>query len=181
MSKAAAYRDAVRRRRSFSRDGFATLADAGFDGEYVSPIQISSGNLEGPILVAKDWFDLPSAIQNREVLLRLGYMPGIKYNNVLDLAFELAGIERADVYLTQAFHLLVPTRSYPLKVADVRASFDGITRYELLGRRPIALGTDAGNVLRHFGIEFVPAPHPSARIGSNREKAEVIAEAVRTA
>ena len=35
--------------------------------------------------------------------------------------------------------------------------------------------------LRHFGVEHITAPHPSARIGSFDDKAEQIATAIRSA
>jgi hypothetical protein len=50
-----------------------------------------------------------------------------------------------------------------------------------MGRRPIALGTDAAQVLDHFGIEHISAPHPSARIGSFDMRAALIAKAVQSA
>ncbi|WP_083195053.1 hypothetical protein [Pararhodobacter sp. CCB-MM2] len=178
MDRTAAYREAIERRRQFQLAPFRTLNDAGLDGDYVSPIQIASGNLNGPMLIAKDWFDFPSAVANRELLSQLGYMPNIKFNNVLDLALNYSAYERQSVYLTQVFHLLPPTRSYSFKVADLRNSFEAVTKYELFGRRPVALGSDASAILTSFGIPHEAAPHPSSRKGTNAERARAISEAV---
>ena len=88
------------------------------------------------------------------------------------------GLARADIYITPIFHLLTPRRSSTIPVAHARASFDAVGRHELMGRRPVALGTDSARVLRHFGVEHIGAPHPSARIGSYDARARHIAAAV---
>lgn len=169
---------AVAARRAFRLDGYVTLAEAGFDGDYVSPIQMTSGNHCGPLLISKDWLDHPSAATHRAQLLRTGYLPDTPFNRVLDLALRRAGLTRSDVHVSPAFCLLPPRRSTPLPAAHVRASFDAVVRHELMGRRPVALGHDAARALRHFGIPHVAAPHPSSRGGSYDDRAARIATAL---
>lgn len=181
MTRAEQYRDAVERRRAFSLPGYRTLAEIGFDGDYVSPVQISSGNLEGPMLITKGWFDAPSAIANRSVLLEKGYMPGIPFNHVIGRALALVGLTRADIYITPVFKLLTPVRSHPIRSSEARASFEAVTRYELMGRRPIAAGSDAAGALDHFGIEYIRTIHPSARGLNYDARAEAIARAIEAA
>lgn len=179
--RAAAFRDAIARRRAFRLPGYVTLAEAGFDGDYVSPIQLTSGNLEGPLLITKDWLDAPSARAHHAVLSRQGYLPATPFNQVLDRALALLGLARADIHVTPVFCLLVPRRSHPLPAQDARASFEAVVRHEILGRRPVACGSDAARVLRHFGVPHVATLHPSARGLSHAARAERIAEAVRRA
>ena len=154
-----------------------TLAEIGFDGPWVSPIQIISGNLTGPMLITKDWFDAPSAIKNRQVLLEQGYLPGIPFNAVLDKALSLIGLTRSDIYITPVFKLLPPKRSHSIRNADTRASFQAVTQHELLGRKPIAAGQDAIMALKHFGIPHIPTVHPSARGLDYETRASLIAKA----
>lgn len=175
------YADAIQARRDFSLPGYPTLADEGFDGEYVCPIQMTSGNLEGPMFISKDWLDAPSVRRHRAVLHQTGYLPDNPYNKVMDLVLDWLNLERADVYITPVFHLLTPQRSSTIPPAHARASFDAVGRHELKGRRPVALGHDSARVLRHFDIPHVSAPHPSARIGTFAQKAEQIASAARDA
>ncbi|MEM6305992.1 MAG: hypothetical protein AAF744_14840 [Pseudomonadota bacterium] len=178
MDLEACYRDAIARRRAFSISGYPTLADAGFDWDLVNPIHRSSGNLRGPMLISKDWLDYPSALAHRDRLQETGYLPKIPYNRVMDLALAKAGLTRAEVYISPIFHLLTPKRSSTIPVAHARASFAAVGRYELLGRRPIALGLDAARVLAQFGIAHLKAPHPSARVGNFSQRAGLIAEAL---
>ncbi|MFL4468628.1 hypothetical protein ACERZ8_01590 [Tateyamaria armeniaca] len=179
MTLAQTYQRAVAARRAFALPGYPTLAQAGFDGDYVSPIQMTSGNLTGPLLMSKDWLDAPSAERHRDQLQATGYLPTNPFNQVIDRVLGLLGLTRADIYITPIFHLLTPRRSSTIPVAHARASFDAVGRFELMGRRPVALGTDSARVLRHFGVHHVPAPHPSARIGSYDARAAQIAAAVR--
>jgi hypothetical protein len=158
--------------------GYTSLSEVGLDGEYVSPLQIVSRSFSVPVLIAYNWFDAPSAIQNRTVLQELGYMPGIPFNVVLDKALSLCGLKRSELYMTQAFHLLPGVRSGRIPFRDVEMSFDTITRYEIAGRAVVALGTDAARVCRRFSIDHVEVPHPSARTGSYEHKAAVIAAAL---
>ncbi|MEL6452546.1 MAG: hypothetical protein AAFQ19_14915 [Pseudomonadota bacterium] len=181
MSLTNAYHRAIAARRAFALPGYPTLAQAGFDGDYVSRIQLTSGNLTGPLLMSKDWLDAPSAETHKDALRRTGYLPNIPYNKVIDRVLALLRLTRADIYITPVFHLLTPKRSSTIPPAHARASFDAIGRHELMGRRPVALGTDSARVLQHFGIDHVTAPHPSARIGSYDHRADLIAQAVQAA
>ena len=70
--------DIIARRRRLQvpdeiQDQWVTLADVGFDGEWVSPIQKISNSIRGPVLVAKHWFDAESVDLNREVFECLRY------------------------------------------------------------------------------------------------------------
>ncbi|WP_415921495.1 hypothetical protein [Tateyamaria sp. SN6-1] len=181
MNRQAAYQRAITARRTFHLPGYQTLTQAGFDGPYVSPIQLTSGNLDGPLLISKDWLDAPSAHAHRAQLERTGYLPDIPYNKVMGRVLALLGLTRADIYITPIFHLLTPKRSSTIPAAHSRASFDAIGRHELMGRRPVALGNDSAQVLRHFDVDHITAPHPSARIGSYDKRAGLIADAVRAA
>ena len=136
-----------------------------------------SGNLTGPMLITKDWFDAPSAVKNRKVLLERGYLPGIPFNAVLDKALSLIGLSRHDIYITPVFKLLPPKRSHSIRSADTRASFEAVTQHELLGRKPIAAGQDAIRTLEHFGIPHIPTVHPSARGLDYETRATLIAKA----
>lgn len=172
------YTRAIAARRAFRLPGYPTLADLGFDGDYVSPIQIACGNLTGPLLISKDWLDAPSAAANRARLQKYGHLPDNPFIRVIDKALALLNLKRADIYITPVFHLLTPKRSSTIPAAHARASFDAIGRHELMGRRPVALGTDAAQALGHFGIDHAVAPHPSARIGSFDARAALIAKAI---
>jgi len=177
LDRAALYHNAIERRRAFHLPGYVSLTEAGFDGPWVSPIQITSGNLTGPMLISKDWFDAPSAFAHRPLLLQSGYLPDMPFNAVIDRMLALLGLSRADIYITPVFKLLTPTRSHPIRAADARASFDAVTQYELLGRRPIAAGGDAIRVLEHFGIPHIPTIHPSARGMDYETRATLLAQA----
>ncbi|MEM9438518.1 MAG: hypothetical protein AAGA15_15935 [Pseudomonadota bacterium] len=172
---------AITARRAFQLPGYTTLAEAGFDGDYVSPIQLTSGNPDGPMIMSKDWLDAPSAIANRAKLSRTGYLPHIPFNRVIDKALALLGLTRADIYIAPIFCLLPPRRSHALPAAHARASFEAVTRLELNGRRPVAAGHDSARVLRHFNVPHIATCHPSARGLSFDARAEQIAEALRTA
>ncbi|MEM6728822.1 MAG: hypothetical protein AAF618_10000 [Pseudomonadota bacterium] len=169
---------AITARRAFHLPGYTTLAEAGFDGDYVSPIQLTSGNPDGPMLMSKDWLDAPSARANHAVLSRTGYLPHIPFNKVLDRALALLDLRRADIYIAPVFCLLPPRRSFPLPAAHARASFEQVTSLELNGRRPIAAGSDSARVLRHFDVPHIATCHPSARGLSFDARAEMIAEAL---
>ncbi|WHZ36274.1 hypothetical protein [Sagittula sp. MA-2] len=173
--------DPIRRRRAFSLPGYKTLAEEGFDGDYVSPIQMTSGNLTGPMLISKDWLDAPSANANRAILTKQGYLPGNPYNRVIDKVLALVGLARADIYITPVFALLTAKRSSVIPAKDRRASFEAVGQYELLGRRPIALGTDAASVLRWLGIDHIETIHPSARGLTFDDRARRIAKALEAA
>ncbi|EBA08134.1 hypothetical protein [Sagittula stellata] len=173
--------DAIRRRRAFALPGYKTFAEEGFDGEYVSPIQMTSGNLTGPMLISKDWLDAPSANANRAILTKQGYLPGNHYNRVIDKVLVLAGLVRADIYITPVFGLLTAKRSSVIPAKDRRASFEAVGQHELMDRKPIALGTDAASVLRWFGIDHIETIHPSARGLTFDDRARRIAKALEAA
>lgn len=175
---ASSYDDIISKRREFSLPNYSTLADVGFDGPWVSPYQITSKSQDGPCLVAYHWLDVPSIHIHRAILAELGYLPGIKFNNVLDLALQLAGLQRNQIYVTQAFHLLPNTRSERIPSRCVDASFDAITKHELMGRKVVALGEAASGVCYHHGVKAVAACHPSARGRTNIDKAREIADAL---
>ncbi|MBJ3786548.1 hypothetical protein [Devosia sediminis] len=172
------YEEIVRKRKSFALPGYKSLFDVGLDGDYVSPLQINSRSRSGPVLVAYNWFDAPSAMQHAAVLRKYGYMPGIPFNVVMDKALAIAKMSRADIYMTQAFHLLPAGRSDSISFQDVDASFDSITRFEVEGRKVVALGGQAARACRRFGVSCLEVPHPSARIGTYDYKAELIAAAL---
>ena len=100
---AADYIKAIAARRAFRLPGYTTLAEAGFDGGYVSPIQITSGNLTGPMIMSKDWLDAPSARRHHAELSRHGYLPHIPFNRVIDRAFDLIGHTREDIYIAPIY------------------------------------------------------------------------------
>ena len=63
------YLEIIERRRALRIPGYATLSEAGFHGEYVTPYQIFSRSPDGPVLVAFNWFDFDSAVKHQEELL----------------------------------------------------------------------------------------------------------------
>jgi hypothetical protein len=172
------YQEIVERRRALRIGNYATLADVDFDVEWVTPYQISSRSITGPVFIAYNWFDVPSVNANREVLSRLGYMPNILFNRVIDHALQIVGMSRFDVYVTQAFHLLPTKRSGKISASDVDISFDAVTRHELTDRRVISLGSDADRACCRHGIKHVAVAHPSARGRTIRDKAECLAQAI---
>lgn len=165
-------------RRSFTRPGYATYAEAGVEGDYITPYHLSCGTPAGPVLISYNWLDTPTARAHRDTLSRLGMLPQMLFNRVLDLALGLAGLARGAVYLTHAFHLLPPSRSATVRASDVEASFDAITRHEIAGRPVVTLGRVAAHACTCFGILYRAAPHPSARGLSMHAKADAIAKAL---
>lgn len=169
----------VARRRAFRLPRYATLADVGLDGEYVSPLQIRANSPSGPVLLAYHWLDATTARDRAAFLREWGYLPEITFNKVVDAALGACSLTRANVYMTQAFHLLPATRSAAVPARDVDASFAAVTRYELEGRQVIALGTAAAQACKRGGV--TPARtvmHPSARGLSVEAKANVLARAI---
>ena len=128
------------------------------------------------MLVATHWLDAPSVNKHRDVLKRKGYLPHIPFNKVVTLALEQARLTRADVYVTQAFHLLPHTRSEQVPQRHIDKSFAKITRHESDGRTVIALGRVAAGACRRAGVEFIECIHPSARGKTYEYKAEELAE-----
>jgi hypothetical protein len=154
------------------------LADIDFDVSWVTPYQISAHSEDGPVLVGYSWSDAPTVRENRSILEKCGYLPGIPFNKVIDRALSLCGIARDDLYITQAFHLLTDSRSQPIPDPDVEISFDAVTRHELTGRTVIALGGSAARACRRHGIPHVAVRHPSARGLDYQERASELARAI---
>jgi hypothetical protein len=173
--------DIIQKRRDFRIPGYKTLADLGYDGDWVSPYQIISNSSQGPCLVAYHWLDAPSAEKHRSTLQSYGYLPGIPFNNVMDLALAQSGLTRTDIYVTQAFHLLPLTdRSESIPQRFVDASFDAVTRHELRDRYVVALGNAAATACKRHGIKATEVCHPSSRTnGTYANRASLISEALR--
>lgn len=175
------YKEIVQRRRDFNiaGDKYKTLTQVDFDGPWITPYQMLSRSATGPILIAYHWFDAPSIDKYRDELKKYGYMPRMMFNKVLDRALQLAGKERSDIYVTQAFHLVPSTRSAVIEREHLDRSFGEITRHELDGRRIVALGNEVSAVCKRFEIEHQAVVHPSARHLSIEDKAIVLAAAIR--
>ena len=172
------YREIVERRRALKIEPFKSLADVGFDGPWVTPYQITSNSPTGPVLVALHWLDESSILNERAKLQCLGYLPGIRFNVVIDSALGRVGLSRSDVYVTQTFHLIPRSRSEQIEGSAIRRSFDEVTRFELEGRKVIALGAAAARECARHNIEHIAACHPSRRGHSNEKNAAEIAEAI---
>ena len=172
----------IDRRRKFRIRGYKTLCDVDFDGDWVTPYQKSSPSETGPVLVALHWLDVPSVEKYRRVLKDKGYLPGIPFNNVLECALKKARMSRADIYVTQVFHLLPAKRSQRILRKHLYESFESITRHEVVGRKAIALGVDAARAFHRAGlVPFTCVPHPSARGMTVESKAAMLAEALERA
>ena len=177
------YQRNIERRRKFSLPGYKSLADVNLDGEYVTPLQIVAHSETGPCLVAYNWIDAPTAIENRDFLAKYGYLPDIAFNKVLELAFRQINIRREDTYMTQAFHLLPDERSGKIPARDVQKSFEAITLHEVRGRKVVALGTDAIMACKPFEDEYtnyVETIHPSARGMTYEQRAYAIAQDIKS-
>ena len=173
----------IKLRREFSLPRYKSLEDVNLDGEYVTPLQIAAHSKTGPCLVAYNWVDVPTAIENRDFLAECGYLPDIAFNKVLELAFRQINIRREDTYMTQAFHLLPDKRSSYIPVGDVRKSFEAITLHEIKGRKVVALGTDASLACRPFEHQYagyVETKHPSARGMTYEKRASAIAQVIKS-
>jgi hypothetical protein len=132
--------------------------------------------LRKPIVL--HWLDESSILRERPTLQDLGYLPLIRFNTVIDAALGRQGLSRSDIYVTQTFHLVPRARSERISQAAIRRSFDEVTRFELQGRKVIALGEiAAGECARHH-IEHIAVCHPSRRGYSNEQNAVEIAEAI---
>ena len=172
------YQEIIDRRRALAIEPFKSLAEVGFDGPWVTPYQITSKSAHGPVLVALHWLDESSILQEQATLQRLGYLPSIRFNTVIDAALVRQGLGRPDIYVTQTFHLIPRTRSERISQAAIRRSFDEVTRFELHGRKVVALGdTAAGECARH-NIEHIAVCHPSRRGSTNEQNAIPIADAI---
>jgi hypothetical protein len=172
------YQGIIDRRRALTVEPYKSLAEIGFDGPWVTPYQITSKSSEGPVLVALYWLDESSILRERPTLQDLGYLPNIRFNTVIDGALARQGLKRSDIYVTQTFHLVPRTRSEQISRAAIRRSFDEVTRFELQGRKVIALGDiAAGECARHH-IEHIAVCHPSRRGHTNEKNASEIADAL---
>ena len=95
----------------------------------------------------------------------LGYLPDIRFNQTLDRILASVERTRGDIYITQACHFL-PRENRRRKVPRelMKLSIEAVTRYEVEGRRVIALGREAQTALEHAHIDFLPCPHPSSSV-----------------
>lgn len=175
---AARYADIVARRRAFSLPGYDSYADAVLDGDWVTPYHLTCGNFQGPVLLTYNFLDALTARREHQTLARQGYIAAMPFNRVLDLALLKAGRQRADLYVTHAFHLLANSRSERIATGAVDASFDAIARQELAGRPVIALGLEAARQCRRHGIAHLAVPHLSARGTSFETRAAALATAL---
>ena len=171
------YQEIVDRRRALKLEPYKSLAAVGFDGPWVTPYQITSRSLEGPVLIALHWLDEPSILAERATLQSLGYLPRIRFNFVIDLALASRGLSRSDIYVTQTFHLIPRTRSERISQAAIRRSFDEVTRFELENRGVIALGAMAASECARCKIDHIAVCHPSRRGHTNETNATEIADA----
>lgn len=172
------YASIVARRRSLRIDGYMTLADVGFDGDWVTPYQMASRSMDGPVLVAQHWLDAQSIELHRTTLEQLGYLPHIRFNRTLDIALAIAGMARSSLYMTQAFQLIPLSSTERISRRAMDESFDQVTVHELTDRPVIALGAHAVRLCTRHGIEHVPSPNPSRRGHSNAENARELALAL---
>jgi hypothetical protein len=172
------YREIVERRRALKIEPFKSLADVGFDGPWVTPYQIISNSPKGPVLVALHWLDEPSILDQWSTLQQFGYLPGIRFNVVIDKALAYAGLGRPDIYVTQTFHLIPQTRSEQIAQQAVRRSFEEVTRFELEGRKVIALGATAARECARHDIKHIAVGHPSRRGSTNEKNAVELAEGI---
>jgi hypothetical protein len=174
------YREIVERRRSLSIPPFKSLAEVGFDGPWVTPYQISSNSTNGPVLLALHWLDEATIAEQRKTLQKLGYLPGIRFNQVINMALDRRGLDRSRIYVTQTFHLIPIGRSEQIPPSAIRKSFDEVTKFELTGRKVIALGEIAARECARRQIAHTPACHPSRRGYSNEQNAAEIASALQS-
>ena len=187
------YKRNIERRRRFSLPGYKSLADVGFDGEYVTPTQIEACSETGVCLVSHNWFDVKSVEEHSrnsekyQSLKEKGYDESIPFNRVLDLALNKVGIRREDTYMTQVFHLLPPSQKEPPSEEDIWKSFEAITQHEIQDRKVVALGKPAKTACIKFGIQhfaaYAHAPSPSwgfRREILDEEHAAKIANAIKS-
>ena len=149
------------------QEQWVTLADIGFDGDWVSPIQKISNSRTGPVLVAKHWLDAESADRDRAILECLGYLPHIRFNRALDRNLKSVELTRDDIYITQACHFL-PREDRWLRVPPelMELSIEAVTRHEVEGRMVIALGREAQAALKRAGVRYCACPSPSSSVAN---------------
>src|SRR5258708_3099456 len=99
----------------------------------------------------------------------------IRFNTVIDAALARQGLSRSDIYVTQTFHLVPRKRSERVSQAAIRRSFDEVTRFELEGRKVVALGSVAAAECARHTINHIAVCHPSRRGYTNVQKATEIA------
>jgi hypothetical protein len=172
------HQEIIELRRRLSIAGYKSLADVGFDGPWVTPYQISSKSPDGPVLVALHWLDEHTVKDQRTILAKLGYLPDIRFNKVIDIALKKSGLSRSDIYVTQTFHLIPLGRSESIGSAAIRKSFDEVTQYELRGRKVIALGDVAARECQRQNIKHLAVCHPSRRGHTHEQNAIEIADAI---
>lgn len=147
------------------RRKFGRLRDAGWGEHWISPIQETSHDPTGPVVMGSHWLDVEGAEERRaDVEHYGGYLPDMPFNRVLDLALWHARLTRRDIYITQACHLMPlgdgngPQARVPPRLW--RPSFDRVTRYEIGDRPVLALGAYAQEVCRRNDVRYLPFPHP---------------------
>lgn len=166
----------IARRRTFRSPGFVTLADVGMDGDWVSPIQKTSGSPTGPVLVGKHWLDADSVEPNRDELAEHGYLRTIPFNRIIDEALDRRALQRSSVYITQAFHLLPEGRKRSRRVPhrEMVRCVEEVTRHELEDRAVIALGCEVQAALHNAGCRrFIKCCHPSARLSKEHKVSDL--------
>ena len=155
------------------QERWVTLADVGFDGDWVSPIQKTSNSTKGPVLVAKHWLDAASVDRHRAILERCGYLPKSPFNRALDRILTSVGLKRGDIYITQACHFLPrQDRRQQVPSALMKLSIEAVTRHEVEDRMVIALGVEAQTALQRSGFHPVACPHPSSSVAGRLGKLE---------
>ena len=145
----------ARRRGLVAPPGYATLADVGLDGPWVTPPQMSSRSPDGPVLLAWHFLGAGDARWEREAILADGgYSAHRGFNVVLDMALGKADLGRSDVYVTQLFHLLTcrGTSFSKVPAALIDESWERVTRYEVQDRVVVALGRRAESTYRRERI-----------------------------
>ena len=170
-------------------DGYKTLNYAGLDkeeDEWVTPPQMTSDSHDGLVLVAKDFLSFEKARDKSKRIRRYGgYLPELGFNKVLDCALCRAGLSRENIYLTQVVHLLpcgTASKNHRKEVAG--DSFEKVTAHEIRGRVVVALGDLA---IRYCCSSTAAAKrvfktiHPSARRGTEEERAQKIADKLKMA
>lgn len=156
------YAEIVDLRRELKIDGFKTLGDVGCDGHWITPYQKISCSDSGPVLLARSWFNAADVALHQNTLQRLGYLPTLKFNQIMDAALHKAGMARSNIYLTQVLLVLPPDETYKIRQKDYDRSFDAVTRFELEGRNVIAIGSVAKAMCEKYQISYRHVISPSA-------------------
>jgi hypothetical protein len=100
------YQEIIERRRAPVIEPFRSLTDVGFDGPWVTPYQILSNSPDGPALVALHWLDEETIRVQCPVLGKVGDLPDIRFNTVIDMAPKRQNLKKSDIYVTQTYHLI---------------------------------------------------------------------------